>query len=176
MCQLRAFVLLIGFSISCGSLLHAERQIAEIAQPLSLLGTDADDDPLGDGESLAATIASRPTVVGGAFPECVVAAMALPHHVAGAPEGFPEESNLIILVGAVLTAEWGEEFHTVTADFSSAKVPDELGLSLLQVMQLTARCLQENLRSEANERPIKIVWKVPTGMTIPVDALPATVK
>ena len=35
---------------------HAERGIAEIFQPTSLLGTDTEDEPLKDGQTMAATI------------------------------------------------------------------------------------------------------------------------
>ena len=59
---------------------HAERGIAEIFQPTSLLGTEADDEPLKDGQIMAATILSRPILVAGAFPESPVEAMCLPHN------------------------------------------------------------------------------------------------
>src|SRR4030095_11853601 len=71
---------------------HAERGIAEIFQPTSLLGTESDDEPLKDGQIMAATILSRPILVAGAFPESPVAAMCLPHKITGATAGFPEES------------------------------------------------------------------------------------
>lgn len=48
---------------------HAERQIAEIYQPTSLLGTDTEDEPLKDGQFMAATILCRPILIAGAFPE-----------------------------------------------------------------------------------------------------------
>jgi hypothetical protein len=66
---------------------HAERAIAEIFQPTSLLGTDTDDEPLKDGQIMAATILSRPILIAGAFPESPVAAMCLPHKITGATDG-----------------------------------------------------------------------------------------
>jgi hypothetical protein len=57
---------------------------------------------------MAATILSRPILVAGAFPESQVAAMCLPHKITGATTGSPEESNLIVLVGAKIDAEFGE--------------------------------------------------------------------
>ena len=141
---------------------HAERQIAEIFQPTSLLGNDTEDEPLKDGQTMAATILSRPILIGGAFPESPVLAMCLPHKIAGATDGFPKESNLIVLVGAKISAEWGEKRHTIIADFSQAKASDDLGVTLLQVMQLTAECLQRNLRS-SDSTPITIDWKTPLG-------------
>jgi len=153
---------------------HAERGIAEIFQPTSLLGTESDDEPLKDGQVMAATILSRPILVAGAFPESPVAAMCLPHKITGATAGFPEESNLIVLVGAKLHAEFGEKFHTVSADFSHARASDDLGVTLLQVMQLTAECLQRNLRGSS--MPIKIEWKTPARQEGIADKLPKEIK
>jgi hypothetical protein len=156
--------------------LWAERGIEAVAQPLSLLGTEADGDPLGDGESIAAIIMTRPTVVGGAYPESVVHAMCLPHQIADAPENFPKESNLIVMVGANITAEWGEANHTVIADFSQASIDEDSGATLLQVMQITAICLQQNLESRSDGKPIKILWKAPQDLVIPEGSLPDEIK
>lgn len=156
--------------------LWAERGIEAVAQPLSLLGTEADGDPLGDGESIAAIIMTRPTVVGGTFPESVVQAMRSPHQIADAPENFPKESNLIVMVGAKITAEWGEANHAVIADFPQADIVEEAGATLLQLMQLTAICLQKNLESKADGRPIKIGLKAPLDLTIPDGLLPVEIK
>jgi hypothetical protein len=168
-------VMLLFASVLFSFPVHAERQIAEIFQPTSLLGTDTEDEPLKDGQSMAATILSRPILIGGAFPESPVQAMCLPHKIAGAPQGFPKERNLIVLVGAKLDAAWGEKSHTVTADFSRAKASDDLGVTLLQVMQLTAECLQRNLRS-SESTPIMIHWKTPAGNAVPADKLPKEIK
>lgn len=153
---------------------HAESGIAEIFQPTSLLSTESDDEPLKDGQIMAATILSRPILVAGAFPESPVAAMCLPHKITGAPAGFPEESNLIVLVGAKIDAEFGEKFHTVTADFSHARASDDLGVTLLQVMQLSAECLQRNL--QRSSMPIKIQWKTPPRQEGLADKLPKEIK
>lgn len=100
--------------------------------------------------------------------------MCLPHKITGATAGFPEESNLIVLVGAKIDAEFGEEFHTITADFSRAKASDDLGVTLLQVMQLTAECLQRNLKGSS--MPIKIQWKTPPRQEGLADKLPKEIK
>ncbi len=173
---MRTYLAVFALVWSMSQTVWAERGIEAVAQPLSLLGTEADGDPLGDGESIAAIIMTRPTVVGGAFPESVVHAMCLPHQIADAPEDFPEESNLIVMVGAKITAEWGEQHHTVIADFSHASIEEESGATLLQVMQLTAICLQKNLESKADGRPIKIVWKAPLDLVIPDGLLPVEIK
>ena len=151
-----------------------KEELPRFFQPTSLLGTESDDEPLKDGQIMAATILSRPILVAGAFPESPVAAMCLPHKITGATAGFPEESNLIVLVGAKIDAEFGEKFHTVTADFSHAKASDDLGVTLLQVMQLTAECLQRNLKGSS--MPIKIQWKTPPRQEGIADKLPKAIK
>ena len=113
---------------------RAERSLIDAYQPTSLLGTEGEGDPLGTGEWIAATIVSRPVIIGGAFPECPVRAVSLPHKIAGATEGYPEESNLIVIVGGDVHAEWGQTEDQIIADFSKAKVPENLGVTLIQVM------------------------------------------
>lgn len=167
-------VCLLLASILIASSAHGGSQIVEIFQPTSLLGTDTEDDPLGDGQDMAATIVSRPVVIGGAFPESPVHAMSLPHKIEGATDGFPTESNLIVLVGAEINAKWGENSHVVTADFSKAQASEDLDVTLLQVMQLTAECLRRNLQGEGT--PITILWKAPKGQETLLDQLPKEIK
>lgn len=100
--------------------------------------------------------------------------MCLPHSITGATAGFPEESKVIVLVGAKIAAEFGEKFHTITADFSQARASDDLGVTLLQVMQLTAECLQRNL--ERSSMPIKIQWKTPPRQETLAAKLPKEIK
>jgi len=173
MALLRSILFLSALTLATNA--FAERQIVEIYQPTSLLGTEGEDDPLHNGQSMPATILQRPVVVGGAFPESPVAAVALPHTIAGASQGFPKESNLIVLVGGKLHAEWGEKQHTIIADFSQAKASDDLGVTLLQVMQLTAECLQLTLKGW-EKTPIDIVWKTPEGSESLVNTLPKGIK
>jgi hypothetical protein len=173
---MRTSLALIALLMNLCPAVWAERGIEAVAQPLSLLGTEGDGDPLGDGESIAAIIMTRPTVVGGAYPESLVHAMCLPHRIADAPDNFPIESNLIVMVGAKITAEWGEAHHTVVADFSQASIDEEYGATMLQVMQLTALCLQQNLMSRSDGKPIKILWKAPQDLEIPAGSLPDEIK
>lgn len=147
----------------------------QVYQPTSLLGTEMDGDPLGTGEGIAATIVSRPVLVGGAFPESPVHAISLPHRITGAGEGFPEESNLIVIVGGKIHAEHGDKEHRIIADFSKAKVPENLGVTLIQVMKITAVCLNKTLGTQ-HERPIKITWLAPEGMSLSDAKLPAEIK
>lgn len=155
--------------------LHAENVLMQVYQPTSLLGTEMDGDPLESGESIAATIVSRPVLVGGAFPESPVSAVSLPHKIAGAGDHFPSESNLIVLVGGRVSAEHGQTEHKIIADFSRAKVPETLGVTLIQVMQMTAICLQKTL-GDQHHIPIQISWVAPEGSSIDISKLPTQIK
>ncbi len=147
----------------------------QVYQPTSLLGTELDGDPLDTGESICATIVSRPVLIGGAFPESPVHAISLPHRIAGAGKSFPDESNLIVLVGGRVYAEHGDKEHRITADFSKAEVPKNLGVTLVQVMKMTALCLHKTLGTE-HERPIKITWLAPEGISLADAKLPSEIK
>ncbi len=154
---------------------RAERSIIAAYQPTSLLGTEGECDPLGTGEWVAATLVSRPVIVGGAFPESPVHAVSLPHKIAGATEGFPEESNLIVIVGGDVHAESGQKEDQIIADFSKAKVPENLGVTLIQVMKMTALCLEKTLGTQ-HEKPIKIKWLAPEGMSLADAKLPSEIR
>jgi hypothetical protein len=169
------FALLTMVIVGLQGSLHAENSLMQVYQPTSLLGTELDGDPLDTGESICATIVSRPVLIGGAFPESPVHAISLPHRIAGAGKSFPDESNLIVLVGGRVHAEHGEKEHRITADFSKAKVPENLGVTLVQVMKITALCLHKTLGTE-HERPIKITWLAPEGMSLADAKLPTEIK
>lgn len=167
-------LLIIVINVLQGSL-QAETLLMQVYQPTSLLGTELEGDPLETGESICATIVSRPVLVGGAFPESPVQAVSLPHRIAGSGVSFPHESNLIVLVGGRIHAEHGEKEHRIIADFSNAKVSENLGVSLIQVMRITALCLHMTLGTE-HERPIKITWLAPEGMSLADAKLPTEIK
>jgi hypothetical protein len=167
--------LLAIFIVSLPGLVRADSSLMQVYQPTSLLGTQLDGDPLRTGDSICATIVSRPVLVGGAFPESPVDAISLPHRIAGAGEGFPQESNLIVLVGGKIHAEHGEKEHQIIADFSKAKVPENLGVSLVEVMKITALCMSKTLGTK-HDRPIKITWIAPEGLSLTDAKLPAEIK
>jgi hypothetical protein len=168
-----AITLLAGVLLLAES--RADRSLIDAFQPTSLLGTEGKSDPLGTGEWIAATIVSRPVIIGGAFPESPVHAVSLPHKIAGATEGFPEESNLIVIVGGDVHAEWGQTEDLIIADFSKAKVPENLGVTLIQVMKMTAVCLEKTLGTQY-EKPIKIKWMAPEGVSLADAKLPTEIK
>jgi hypothetical protein len=51
---------------------------------------------------------------------------------------------------------------------------EDLGVSLIQVMQLTAECLNGNLRG--GDTPIAILWKKPKGQKALRNGLPKEIK
>lgn len=154
---------------------HAENMLMQVYQPTSLLGTELDADPLESGANITATIVSRPILVGGAFLECPVAAISLPHKIAGSGDNFPNESNLIVLVKGRVYAEYGQTEHKIVADFSQSTIPENLGVTLVQVMQITAICLKKTLGNQ-HTTPIFISWVAPKGSSIDISKLPAIIK
>lgn len=142
--------------------LQAERDIVPIFQPLSLLGTELEAYPLGQEEGICADVMATPAIVSSAYPEAIVQAIALPHRFYQAPEGFPDESNLLVLTGARLVAAWGEERHSVTIDFSQVSLGEKLGVTLDQLCRLTVLCLSKSLRQGYSDgKPIDLHWKLP---------------
>lgn len=178
-CSLSNMKFLLISAVVLGSFLSqqlsAERMLIEVFQPTSLLGTELDSDPFENGESLPATIVSRPVIVEGAVPEGVVHAISLPHRIAGASENFPNESNLVVLVGGSVYAEYGEKEHQVFADFSKAKLPDNLGVTMMQVMKLTGICLQKTLVG-TSQKSIRITWIAPEGVSLMEAELPLEIE
>ena len=71
---------------------HAERGIAEIFQPTSLLGTESDDEPLKDGQVMAATILSRPILVAAHFPNLQSRQCACHTKLPAQPPDFPKKA------------------------------------------------------------------------------------
>jgi hypothetical protein len=143
---------------------RAERDIVPIHQPLSLLGTELEAEPLGTDEPLAADVLATPTLVSSAYPEAIVAAIALPHRLYNAPEDFPAESNLLVLSGAKLEAAWGEERHQITLDFSKVTLDEHLGITLQQLCDLTMLCLRRSLAAGGTDgKPFDLRWLLPPG-------------
>ncbi|MBE2180763.1 MAG: hypothetical protein IAE97_09855 [Chthoniobacterales bacterium] len=151
---------------------HAERDIAPVYQPLSLLGTELEANPLGAEEPMAADIFATPTLVSSAYPEAIVHAIGRPHRFYNAPEGFPEESNLLVMTGGKLEAEWGEERHKITIDFSKVSIEEHLGITLQQLCDLTLLCLSKSLQQGYSDgKAFTLDWKLPSSVKL---KLPST--
>jgi hypothetical protein len=147
---------------------NAECGIGTIWQPLSLLGTEGEGKPLPDEPEMAVTIESRPTYTSGAHFESVVASLALPHQIAGAPESFPRESNLVVLLKTSINGIYRQDgTKEITLDLSN--VPKEIlkqhGITLKQYSKLLIVCLTKNLRQNSlwsEQGSFDLVWKLPS--------------
>ena len=98
--------------------------------------------------------------------------MCLPHKITGATNGFQEESNLIVLVGAKIRPSLATSPILLLGIFSRKAIRN-LEVSLLQVMQRTAECLNRNLGGR--DTPIEILWKTPKGQEALLKKLPKTI-
>lgn len=152
--------------------LRAERDIASIYQPLSLLGTELEAAPLGAEEPMAADIFATPTLVSSAYPEAIVHAIGLPYRFYNAPEGFPEESNLLVMTGGKLEAEWGEERHKITIDLSQVSIEEHLGITLRQLCDLTLLCLSRSLQQGFSDgKGFDLDWKLPPSAKLKLPSM-----
>ena len=79
-------------------------------------------DPLDTGEDIDATIVSRPILTKGVF--------------------------LIFIVGCKISMGYNEKSYGLIADFSKARLPEDIGLKLLQIMKITSLCLQKTLGNQ----------------------------
>ena len=69
----------------------------------------------------------------------------------------------------------GQTEDQIIADFSKAKVPENLGVTLIQVMKMTAVCLEKTLGAQ-HEKPIKIKWRAPEGVSLTDVKLPTEIR
>lgn len=166
-----AILALVGFARSeCG--------IGTIWQPLSLLGTEGEAKPLSDEPEMAVSIESRPTYTSGARFESVVASLTLPHRIAGAPETFPSESNLVVLLRTSVTCvNRPDGAREITLDLSNIPrdVLKQHGITIKQYSKLLMACLTKNLRQNnlwIDQGWFDLVWKLPTDSGSLLDELP----
>ena len=154
--------------------LRAERNIVQIFLPVSLAGTELDADPLETGESMGAIILARPALIGGAYPEGLIAAICRPLQLGRGDNNFPDESNLLILIGAKISAEHGiqNEPHQITVDFTKINREQNSDSSISQALRLTAECLKRTIAQNKSSREFQIAWLVPVDFSIEGLGLP----
>ncbi len=154
--------------------LRAERNIVQIFLPVSLSGTELDADPLGTGESMGAMILARPALIGGAYPENIIAAICLPLQLGGGNNNFPDESNLLVIIGAKISAAHGiqNEPHQITVDFTKVNRKENSDSSISQALRLTAECLKRTISQNKSGREFQIAWLVPLDFSIKGLGLP----
>ena len=132
------------------SLLCAQATVIDIVpiyQPVSLHGSDVDDEVDDTGESLQAAIMSRPMALTGAFPEVLVESIAMPHQLpTNNPNYEVKEVNLVALCGLKLSAEQVEkgDLH-LEINIANLAIPAEVDLTVRQVLKLTAASIRKTL-------------------------------
>jgi len=121
--------------------------LVPVFEALSLHGTDSDE--VSDiGETLRATVMSRPMALTGAFPETLVEAVGSPHRVVtNTPNFKATESNLMVLCGIQITAEATPETLQIALDVSKLKIPEDVDLTSRQVLKLAILAVRRTLEA-----------------------------
>lgn len=121
--------------------------VVVIHQPLSLHGSDVDDEVDDTGESLQAGILSRPMALTGAFPEVLVEAIAMPHQLpTNNPNYAIKEVNLVVLCGLKLSAEIDETgVLQVEINIANLQIPEDVDLTARQVLKLVIGSIRKTV-------------------------------
>ena len=121
-------------------------EVVQLYQPLSLHGTDGVGEDLEAGDPVQAVVMSRPYALAGAIPEDLVKAVASPHRIGTNADGYGvEEVNLFILCKIGLTAELRQSRLRVRLDVSSFVLPEELDMTIRQVLTLSILAIERTL-------------------------------
>jgi len=112
----------------------------------------------------------------GRFPQGELDAVSHPHDMIGAHKAPRGESNLIVLVGAKLSATEESEFHKVIADFSKAKIDPKLEISLVEVMRLTYQAINQTANMQNFNKPLVIEWKTPDRFEGDMTTIPTRIE
>ena len=131
--------------------------VVPIYEPISLHGTDADDELLDVGEALLATVMPRSMALSGAFPETLVESIRHPHKIpSNTPNYKVEEANLLVLCDIGIEAELTEEQLIIRLDVSKIKIPEEVDLTSRQVLRLTLIAIRKTLEDYQRPQPIPL--------------------
>ncbi|HJM64290.1 MAG: hypothetical protein QF405_02715 [Roseibacillus sp.] len=131
-------------------------EVVNLYQPLSLHNTDGIGEDLGENDPIQAAVMSRPCAVGGAMPEDLVKAVATPHRIASDGQAYDvKDANLLNLCKITLSAEMKKTRLLVRLDVSKFELPEELDLTVRQVVALSIlaieRTLKDYFRNNKNE-------------------------
>lgn len=154
-------ILLVAGASAC---LATTISVVPIYEPLSLHGTDADGELADVGESLHATVMSRPMALSGAFPETLVDSIRSPHEIPTNNQNYKTtEANLLVLCDIGIEAELTEEQLLVRVDVSKIKIPEEIDLTSRQVLGLVIIAVRKTL--EEYQKPQVFPQKVAVAIT-----------
>jgi hypothetical protein len=121
--------------------------VVNIFQPLSLHGSDVDDEVDDTGEALQAAILSRPMALTGAFPEVLIESIAMPHQLpTNNPNYAIKEVNLVVLCGLKVAAEL-DDTGTLQVEINIANlvIPPDIDLTARQVLKLLSASIRKTL-------------------------------
>jgi hypothetical protein len=126
--------------------------IVPIFEPLSLHGTDGDEAVSEIGETLQASVMSRPMALTGAFPEVLIDAIRSPHLIpTNNPNYKVQETNLLVLCNIGINAEILDNVLTVKLDVSQLAIPPDVDLTTRQILKLAIISVRKTL--EEYQRP-----------------------
>jgi hypothetical protein len=123
-------------------------EIVPIYQPVSLHGSDIDDEvDVDSGESLQAAIMSVPMALTGDFPEVLVRSVALPLRLQSNNQNYDiAEVNLCQLCGVKIEVEIDDPQECkIAIDVSALHLPKEIDLTSRQVVKLVAAAIRRTL-------------------------------
>jgi hypothetical protein len=139
-------LILFLFLLGIGGLKATTLSVVPVFEPISLEGTDVDAALNASGEALRATVLSRPMVLSGAFPECLVEAIRTPHVMPSNDPGYDvREANLMLLCKLGIGAKVEDTGLTVTLDVTNLAIPEEVDLTAKQVLRLVILAVRKTL-------------------------------
>ena len=148
------FRVLVSILLSAGLASGITVEVVQLYQPLSLHGTDGIGEALQEGEPLQATVLPRPFALTGAIPEDLVKAVASPHRIESNGEDYAvEDANLFNLCKIGLAAEVRRSRLLVRLDVSACVVPEDVDLTIRQVLTFSIMAIQKTLETYFREVP-----------------------
>lgn len=120
--------------------------VVPIFEPLSLHGTDGDEAISDIGETLQASVMSRPMALTGAFPETLVDSIRSPHLVpSNNPNYKVQEANLLVICNVGIGGEMEEDQLVVKLDVSQLTIPEDVDLTARQILKLAIIAIRKTL-------------------------------
>ena len=147
----------------CAPAFATTLSLVSVFEPISLHGTDVDDAVSKSGETLQAAVVARPMVLSGALPETLVEAVRTPHAMpSNDPNYTVEEVNLLELCRIGVTAEIEDGWLEVRLDVSKRAIPEEVKLTIRQVLELGFRAVRSTLElyQKPQHEPLKVRLRV----------------
>ncbi len=153
MAVMRTFLFSALVSGLLGLAAHASTiMVVPVFEPLSLHGTDGDEAVSDIGETLRASVMSRPMAMTGAFPEVLIDAIRSPHLIpTNNPNYKVEEANLLVICNVGINGEMVDNELNVKLDVSQMSIPEEVDLTPRQILKLTIIAIRKTL--EIYQRP-----------------------